>query len=176
MKNGSEFKAFVEQTIAQLKDIKVIEYYAQDIPTELDEKMTQMVRRFLGETAVHQTEFQAALPKSARSLFGIYGHRAATMAARNNDVEMVKIGLVAAAIANYEIPQKRRVEVGLAVFYHVARQLEQNPVDLFEEVAQLANEDMADILLKFGKTGPVNIRNYGWNELKTDDGVKYKWG
>lgn len=176
MKNGSEFSAFIDQTVAKLQDVKVIAYYPQPIPSALDEEMIEIMRRFLAETAVHQTQFQAALPNSIRSLFGIFGHRAATLAARNQDDDILKIGLVATAVANYEIPEKRRVEVGLAIFHHVARKLEQNPVDLFEEVAQFANNNMAEIMLKFGKTGPINIRNYGWNELKTDDGIKYKWG
>ena len=137
-KNGSEFAAFVEHTAVTYKAYKVLDYFSQDIPSELDNEIVETMRRFLSETPEHQQQFQEGMPKEARSLFGIFGHRAATIAARNEDLEMLKLGLVATAVSNYEIPEKRRVEVGLSIFYHVARKLEQNPIDLFEDVAQIA--------------------------------------
>lgn len=176
MKNGSAFTAYIEKCVADLDGVKVLDYYSQSLPSALDETIEAMMVRFVGETAVHQAQFQAALPKPVRSLLAIFGHRAATLAARNLDVDILKLGLMATAVSNYEIPESRSVSVGLAIFYHVARKLEQNPVDLFKDVAQVANDDMKEALLKFGRDGRISLANFGWKEIKTDEGVIYKWG
>lgn len=176
MENGSAFAAFLEETTDALNDITLVDYYGQPIPAPLDETFNATVRRFLGETAVHQTQFQAGLTHVQRTLFGAFGHRAATIAARTNDAEMLRLGLVGTAIANYEIPPSRRVAVGLSIFYHVARQLKLNPIDLFEDVAQLSSPAMQNELLRFGRNGQISLTQFGWRERKTEDGIRFERG
>jgi hypothetical protein len=176
MKNGTVFLAFVEQVIAELKDVVLLDYYGSPMPSALDERLTAVLQQLMRETAVHQREFQAAMPHHVRSLFGAYGHRAATVAARTNDGALLKLGLLGTAVANYEIPANRRVAASLVVFYHVARKLELHPIQLFKEIAEFASPEMAEALLTFGRDGHVMLQHYGWQELKTSEGVKYKWG
>ncbi len=178
MKNGDAFNAFLQETQQFLAGLQVISYYASELPSDIDDRFDAIIERFMGADAEKRSRFLATLNKSERALFGIYGHRAATLAARHESRPQLLQGLVGMTIANYTIPEKRRVEVALAVFYHVARKLNANPIELFEDAAVFAENDFAVRLLAFSRKPDVTLRGYGWRELKTPDGVKYKfeWG
>lgn len=175
MKNGNAIHTFIEDAIALLGQIEVVNYYAEPLPCPVDEQIRGVVSRFTAVTASERTQFQEALAPEHRSLFGIYGHRAATLAARQNDPNWLRSGLTGFAIANYTIPEKRKVEVGMAVYLHVAQKLGLKPVDLFEETAVYAAPAIATELLAFGRRSDVTLNKFGWQELKTPDGVKYKF-
>lgn len=178
MQNGSAFTAFINETINELSGMQVVAYYAEPLPAAPDGRFQQIITRFSAASPTEREQFQQALNERQRSLFGIFGHRAATLAARTEEIAWLKAGLIGAAISNYIIPEKRRVEMSLAVFHHVARKLNQPPVDLFEETAVYASDAFAPTLLAFGRKAAINLSSYGWRELKTDDGIKYKfeWG
>lgn len=175
MKNGDAFTAFLQETQQYLAGLQVVTYYAADLPSEPDERLAQIVDRFMESEAEKRERFLSGLNDTERSLFGIYGHRAATLAARCGSRAQLLSGLVGAVIANHVIPEKRRVDVALAVFYHVARKLELNPIELFEDTAVFAANDFAHHLLTFVRQPHITLGRYGWTELKTPDGVKYKF-
>ena len=176
MNNGNAFNAYIKEAQTQLAALKVADYYAQPIPSETDTQFTKIIAQFMRASTEERELFLTTLTPQQRSLFGIYGHRAATLAARNESREQLLTGLMATAVSNFIIPQRRRVEVGLAVFHHVARKLELNPIELFEETAVYATDEFAQILLSFSRRAGVTLKKFGWEELKTDDGVKYKFG
>lgn len=175
MKNGNAIHTFIDDTIALLGDIDVVAYFAEPLPYTVDEQIRGIVSRFTAVTPAERTQFQESLAPEHRSLFGIYGHRAATIAARREDLDWLRSGLTGFAIANYTIPEKRKVEVGMAVYLHVAQKLGLNPVDLFEETAVYAAPAIATEMLAFCRRPDVNLNKFGWQELKTRDGVKYKF-
>jgi hypothetical protein len=119
--------------------------------------------------------FQSSLTPAARALFGIYGHRAATRAVRDNQQVLLRLGLVANVIANYVMPDNRRVEIGLAIYHHTAAKLGISPPDLFSMAAEYAGVDLAAQLIAFGNRGDVTLKKYGWKEVQTADGVQYKF-
>jgi hypothetical protein len=87
-------------------------------------------------------------------------------------------GLIGAVISNYVVPEKRNVEVGMAIFHHCARKLNIPPAEIFAEAARFAAFDLATRLITFGNRSDVILSKFGWQELQTADGVKYKfnWG
>jgi hypothetical protein len=178
MKNGNAFSAFTERVIEFLSEKKVIDYYQEPLPSPTDETLSEFCQRFMAASDQERDQFQSALAAEHRSLFGIYGHRAATLSVRQEAPPQLLRGLVGAAIANYIIPDKRNVEVGLAIYHHCARKLGLNPVELFTDAAQYAGEEVARELLAFGRRTDVTLKKYGWRELKTPKGVRYKfeWG
>ncbi|HRQ37789.1 MAG TPA: hypothetical protein PLD25_07730 [Chloroflexota bacterium] len=175
MKNGNAIHTFIEDAIALLGQVEVVKYFAEPLPCVVDEQIRGIVSRFTAVTSPERTQFQESLAPEHRSLFGIYGHRAATIAARHNDADWLRSGLTGFAIVNYTIPEKRKVEVGMAVYWHVAQKLGVNPVDLFEETAVYAAPAIAAELLAFGRRPDVTLTKFGWQELKTAAGVKYKF-
>ncbi len=175
MQNGNDFYIFVQDTTQFLAELTVPTYYAMELPADVDERMQKIVARYMAAKEGQWAQFREALAQEKRSLLGIYGHRAATMAAREESREWLLNGLVGNAISNTVTPERRRVEVALAVFMHVARKLVVNPIDLFEEAAVYATPEYAQTLHKFGRRGNVTLRQFGWTELKTVDGLKYKF-
>ena len=175
MKNGTEIQAFIESTAQLLAGLRVTDYYAEPLPSPTDLRLANVVGRFMAITPSQRETFQAALTQSQRALFGIYGHRAATLGRREESRERLLSGLAAAAIANYEIPARRNVEVALSVYHHVARKLGLNTVDLFDEAAGYAVGETAVLLRQFGRRRDVTLHKFGWREIKTPDGVKYKF-
>ncbi len=181
MQNGNSFSAFQNEVKTFLSNKKVIEYFTEKLPSSADDYVFGYCQRFMALPAPEREQFQDRLEKSHRSLFGIFGHRAATIAARKSDEkdedseEWLLAGLIGAIISNYVIPERRNVEVGLAVYHHCARKLGISPPELFTDAARFANMDLAVRIIAFGKRADVRLDRFGWQELKTDDGVKYKF-
>ncbi len=175
MINGSAFRTFTDEVGQYLAGLNVVVYYAEPLPSAADERLRAIVARFMKGTAVEYDAFPQSLAPEQRSLFGIYGHRAATLAVRLNSHDWLLSGLVGAVIANYTIPQKRNVEVSLAVYHHCAQKISVSPQAVFAEAAQYAQPELAEKLAAFGQRTDVNLKQFGWQEQKTADGVRYKF-
>ena len=171
--NGEPFRAFTEAAIDFLNRKKVLAYYQEPLPSPTDDRVAGIVGRFMAATDQEREAFQLALSQENRSLFGIYGHRAATLSVRRQAPEQLLSGLVGDVIANHAIPDRRDVSLGLAVYHHCARKLGLNPIDVFDEAADFANRPLANLLMQFGRRTDVNLRNFGWRELMTAEGVRY---
>lgn len=175
MKNGNAFRTFLDETVHYLAGLKVVIYYAEPIPSTTDERLRLIVDKFSRGTAVEHAQFQSELAPEHRSLFGIYGHRAATLAVRQNDRTWLFSGLLGAVIANYIIPPKRNVDVSLAIYHHCAQKIDASPAELFAQAADYAQPDFADNLLQFGRRADVTLKKFGWKEQKTPEGIRYKF-
>lgn len=175
MKNGNAFRTFTDECRQYLSGLKVVVYYAEPLPSSTDERLHAIVTRFLRGTAVEQEAFQLALAQEHRSFFGIYGHRAATLAVRQNSEEWLFSGLVGAVIANHIIPPKRKVDVSLAIYHHCAQKIGVAPATLFARAAQYAQPKLAEKLITFGQRADINLKQFGWQEQKTSEGVRYKF-
>ena len=175
MQNGNDFHVFIQETSQFLSTLTVTSYYGTELPDAVDERMKGIVARYMAAKEAQWPQFRDGLAQEQRSLFGIYGHRAATMPVREADKDPLLSGLVGAAIANYTIPKGRSLDVSLAVYYHCAQKLDVNTVDLFDEAAQVASADAAPILAHYGRRSDVTLRKYGWREIKTPEGVAYRF-
>jgi hypothetical protein len=173
--NGRAFQAYLESARAVLDGVTAIDYHQSPLPAPLDERLAAIVGAFTALAAPERERFMAALSDGQRALFGLFGHRAATLAARRGDAEQLRLGLVGSVIANYVIPDKRNVDVALAVFHHCARKLELEPPAVFDEAARFATDDMAARLQAFGRRTDVTLRQFGWREIRGEEGVRYKF-
>jgi hypothetical protein len=173
MKNGTEFQAFVEKTAVLLQDTAVLDYFRQPLPGPLDERLGQIVDRFMAASPEQRQMLLAALEKPQRSLFGIFGHREATLGIRTGSRERLLRGLVGVAIAHQAL-DRGSLDAALAVPHHIARKMDVNPVDLFAEAAGYVGGEIADYLREYGRRSDIGLRQFGWREIKTPDGVKYK--
>ncbi len=173
--NGQAYQAYLTGALAILERLATDVYYSSPLPSAADEALIEIVSAFTAWPRDVRQRFIASLPAGKRGLFGIFGHRAATLAVRKADRELLRLGLVANLIANSPIPAKRNVEAALAVFYHCARKLEIEPRTLFEEVASFATDDMAERLIAFADRPDVTLKRFGWREIRSADGVSYKF-
>lgn len=173
--NGQAYQAYLASALAVLEQLAVDVYYTSSLPSPADEALTEIVSAFTAWPRDVRQRFTASLPAEKRGLFGIFGHRAATLAVRRADPELLRLGLIANLIANSPIPAKRNVETALAVFYHCARKLDLDPRALLEESAQFATDEMAERLLTFADRPNVTLKQFGWREIRSADGVRYKF-
>jgi len=173
--NGLAYRAYLERTLELLDGLTVNAYYSSTLPSAADDALAEIVSAFTAWPVPVREQFLAQLPSNKRSLFGIFGHRAATLAIHRQDRELLRLGLIGNLIANSPIPPNRNVEAALVVFYHCARKLEIEPSELFEESSQFADDGMALRMLAFGRKQGVTLKQYGWREIKTPDGVRYKF-
>lgn len=173
--NGTEFTAFLAQAKAYLAQLTVLDYYKRPLPHDADAQIAAMIDRLLTATPAQRQVFVQMLEPAQRSLFGIFAHRAATLAARQQDRQWLERGLIATAVANITIPPKRNVEASLILFHHVARKLGVNTVDLFDHAADLIGGEIAPRLRAFGRRSDVRLSSYGWRELRRPDGVQFKF-
>lgn len=175
MKNGTALQALCDELNQYSSDHNALDYYQQPIPSALDLRLDEVVSKFMTEDAADREKFQNSLTPASRSLFGIYGHRAATRAMRENSPDYVRLGLVAAVIANYVVPDNRRVEFSLAVYYHSAAKLGIDPPELFKEAAGYATGDLAEQLVTFGNRADISLKKYGWKEIDSPEGILFKF-
>lgn len=175
MQNGNAITALIAEVTAVTAATNITDYYAAPLPEKTDERLRPIVTQFSTLERHQADQFMAGLSPVQRSLFGIFGHRAATLAARQQSSSWLRAGLLGYVIANYIIPEGRQVNVGLAVYYHVARQLGLNPVALFRETAVYATPQMEQEMLGYGRDGKISLDQYGWRERKTPDGIRYKY-
>ncbi|MCL4803394.1 MAG: hypothetical protein KJ046_03785 [Anaerolineae bacterium] len=173
--NGQAYRAYLESALSVLDQLSIVDYIALPMPAPADELLAKVVSAFTGWPVVVRDQFLAGLPSDKLGLFGIFGHRAATLAVRNNDADLLRLGMIGNVIANTPIPANRNVDAALAVFHHCARKLETDPQTLFVDVAQFAAEDMAERLIAFGRRDDVSLKQFGWREIKTPEGVRYKF-
>ena len=173
--NGRAFQAYLEGARAVLDGVTAIDYHQSPLPALLDERMAAIAGAFTALAAPDRERFMAALSDGQRALFGLFGHRAATLAVRRGDAEQLRLGLVGSVIANYTIPDKRNVDVALAVYHHCARKLELNPPEVFDEAAHFATDEMAARLRAFGRRTDVTLRQFGWREIRGEEGLRYKF-
>lgn len=173
--NGRAFQAYLEGARAVLEGVTAIAYHQMALPASLDVQLAEIAGAFTALAAPERERFMSALSASERALFAVFGHRAATLAARSGDAEQLCLGLVGSVIANYDIPDKRNVDVALAIYHHCARKLELNPPEVFDEAAQYATEAMAERLRAFGRRTDVTLKLFGWREIRGEEGVRYKF-
>lgn len=169
-----------EQTAVSLQNITIIDYHRQPMPDPLDEELRGIVAAFQQLPADEREAFIGALPHQARKMFGIYGHRAATIAVRQEEPAWLRSGLIGTVIANDTIANdgmddERNIVTALAVPQHCAIKLKMNLAALFAETAVYAHPPLSDSIINASRT-PLSLRTFGWRELKTAAGVKYKFG
>lgn len=173
--NGQAYHAYLESAQTVLEQLTTADYYASPLPTPADEALVEIVGAFTAWPLPVRERFLANLPADKRGLFGIFGHRAATLAMRREDPDQLRLGLIGNVLANSPVPQNRNVDAALAVFYHCAQKLGLSPSDLFADAAQFATDDMAERLNEFGRRTDVSLKQFGWREIKTPEGVRYKF-
>lgn len=172
--NGQAYRVYLERTQVILSGLTVIDYYSAPLPSPVDEALADIVSAFTGWPENVGLQFIESLPQEESGLFAIFGHRAATWAIRESSPDWLRLGLIGNGIANYYFRDTRNVDASLAIFYHCARRLEMEPAGLFDDVAFYASEAMADHLRRFGHRPEVTLKQYGWREIRTAEGPRFK--
>lgn len=175
--NGNAFHAFIEHARATLAGQTALDYYRQPLPSDADTRLYDIIRTFREAAHPQRQAFIDSLTDAQRALFGLFAHRAATLAVRLESPDWLENAFLASVIANTPIPESRNVELQLAVLHHCARKLGRNPIELFDWAATYAADPLAAELEQFGRRDDIVLKKFGWVERRTPDGVTfaYQW-
>jgi hypothetical protein len=105
-----------------------------------------------------------------------YGARQATRALRTRSAALLHDALLAMAIAAIvRLGDERDVMVSMARHYYVARQLGQDPAEVFDAaVSGLPDGRVRDLFRVFGARKDVTLKAFGWQLVQTDDGPGFE--
>lgn len=173
--NGSSLLPKIAETHELLEGLDKVAYYGGPMPSEADEQLRRLVNWFRACGPDDRSGLMNNLTPAERAYFGLFGHRAATLSMRQENAGWLWAGLAGYAMANWTVPDSRRVEPALAVYYYCATKLGEDPQRLFEMTAELASDEMRPILVDFGNRKDVRLSSFGWREIRTTDGIKFKF-
>ena len=138
-----------------------------------DDQIARVCGMLAAATAEQRASFRASLTQHERTVLGRYGHRAATLAVREQSPDRLRSGLVATAIATPANEDERDLMVGLALHQHVARHLGVPPVALFDAAAPFAEPEVGGKFTRFARRQDVTLVAFGWQERPTPHGPSF---
>lgn len=171
--NGNAFHAFTLDATDFLTGLDALDYYREPMQSAADMRLFDIVAGFRAAGKPQQLELINSLGDPQRALLALYAHRAATSAVRLKSTAWLESAMLASVIANYDIPENRKIDTQLAILHHCARLLGMSSVDLFDWAATYAVDPLAAYLEAFGRRDDVVLRKFGWAERRTPDGITF---
>jgi hypothetical protein len=138
-----------------------------------DDQIARVCGMLAAATAEQRASFRGSLSDHERTVLGRYGHRAATLAAREHSPDRLRSGLVATAIAIPANEDERDLLVGLALHHHVARHLGVSVVAVFDAAAPFAEPEVGGKFTRFARRQDVTLTAFGWQERPTPHGPSF---
>jgi hypothetical protein len=108
--------------------------------------------------------FRARLISRQRVVLGQYGVESARRALRERSRARLRLGLIAIALAKNG-GDYRDLLCAVARHHLVASELGMAPAELFDEAADYANRDTAELLRRFGRRADVTPESFGIRSL-----------
>jgi hypothetical protein len=173
--NGNASHVFIEQARMTLDQLNALDYYRQVLPSNADTQLYDILTWYRAAPRPERDAFIAALSESQRALFGLFAHRAATLAVRLESAVWLEMAMLASVITNATIPESRNIDLQLAVLHHCAQKLGRSPVELFDWAATYAADPLASQLEQFGRRDDISLKRFGWVERRTPDGVTFSY-
>lgn len=120
--------------------------------------------------------FVSSLDPSASLALGRYGVRLATLALRQNSIELLRRSLLATGLAGcLEPDDDRDLMVGLALPWIVTQQLGASPATVFATVGDsLPDGPVAKLFKAFGARTDITLEAVGWGLVTTAGGPDFR--
>ncbi|NGM13320.1 hypothetical protein [Verrucosispora sioxanthis] len=145
------------------------------IPGQQDRLAEQILAR--APRRIEQNFVRSLEPTTALAL-GRYGARLATLALRQNSVDLLRRSVLATGLAGcLASDDDRDIMVALAVPWIVAQQLGASPAEVFATVsATLPEGPAARLVQAFGACTNITLEAFGWELVTTADGPDFRPG
>ncbi len=142
------------------------------IPAAGDSRAQEITRQVQATTIRSLVD---SLYESDATALGRYGARQPTIALRQNSAQRLRTALLATALSQllrYE--DTRDLMIGLAVHHFVAKQLGNDPSEIFESVAsRLPDGPIPELLREFGARQDITLKGFGWQLIQTAEGPDF---
>lgn len=144
----------------------------------LDLKLRDLCRNFAESDARRRAKIRASISMNEFYTLITFSKRAAVFARREQNVNHVIDGLTALAMIECERVDFRDILTSLALLFHSASKIDEEPETLFREAALLSEKEVAELMTGFLNRTPEeqDIRlSWGYEEVETEDGIGYRW-
>lgn len=146
-------------------------YLPRPIPQPLDEEIRGLLAPVLDGG---WSDLRARVAPEHHSVLRVFAERMASLAVRRRDPGLLKLGLVALALAGLDSGSREALAI-VPLVYRSAERLDVDPDGLFEEVARHVGDAAAAQLRAFPQRGPHarSIGAMGYEEARDEDGFRY---
>ncbi|MFY1576193.1 hypothetical protein ACN26Z_15030 [Verrucosispora sp. WMMD703] len=143
------------------------------IPGKQDRLAEEILAR--APRRIEQSFVRSLDPTNALAL-GHYGARLATLALRQNSVDLLRRSVLATGLARcLASDDDRDFMLALAVPWIVAQQLGEAPVEVFATVGDsLPDGPVARLVHTFGARTDITLEAFGWELVTTSDGPDFR--
>jgi hypothetical protein len=138
----------------------------------LDDKLTEICRRFAGSDAVTRATMRTSISMEDFYTLFEFAHRSAVFAMRDNQSSHIIDGLTAIAIIELKRVDFRDALVRLALLYNAAIKIGDNPNTLVRRAIALAEPDTCALMEGFINRSPndKDLSKWGYVVVETENG------
>ena len=149
------------------------EYFKQPIPSEIDDKINEILVMFCAYNQVQMKSIINGIVGDSARVLGLFAERMASLSVRENYILRVKQGLLGLIIYSSTV-DPRDVLTVLSLLHDAANKITGNPKDIFKEVTSIYID--ADFLIDFLNRSDEDksIDAMGYEESKCEEGFVYK--
>lgn len=150
--------------------------YGKQLPGEPDNKFIQLADLYLSAENEIRNAIRNELPDYCRMIVLGFGDRMVVLADRLSDRDYLLRALVAHAIEDFRYDERENI-IRLVVVNHVCEKLGEDPLKLFEEIANLCSDRGASAIRAFSNRSPAlkTLDAMEIVEKKTTEGVSYQF-
>ena len=162
-------------TLVQLEQSRVRDYYAMPMPSPLDEAVAALARRYSQAPAAERTAIDARISLEHSYGFLIFAERMAALAVRERSVERVRDGLLGLALEHFRLDLREDLMV-FSLLHHSARRIGADADALFRSLGPpTVAADVAQEFERFAQRPAElkQIRVFGYHEVSDDTGFRY---
>lgn len=154
-------------------------YFYEPIPVPLDEVLYDFIIAFAKADVRAQRRITERLTQRQRTRVTSLSVRLASMAVRNQDPELVVLGLIAQWLGWPGVRDSRERVMRLAPMYQAALKLDASPAELFDRAATIVHDEEFRELLRAFDSRPEDkksLKALGYREVMGPDGFRFEPG
>jgi hypothetical protein len=160
--------AYTPQELRDLVDVR---------PAAADSIVTCLCHEYRTRSPIARSFIRSGVDFERGWTLLTFSKRAAILAVRQGVADLIRDSLIAHAIEDLAAEDVRDNMVALGLVFHCARTVHPQPEGVFREVAQMAGPPIAQLLMDFVRRPDLEriLSAMGWLEVRTEQGVGYRW-
>jgi len=168
-----DIKGMVNNLLSLLKQALDSAYYKHPIPSEIDEKLNEIIAGFEKYESYQLDLIADEVTGDNARVLGLFAERMASLAVREKNIDRVKQGLLGLLIYSHTVDH-RDVLLVLSLLYDAIIKTGYNPKDIFEEMGSIIGR--SDILKDFLSRNEEDksIGAMGYEESNNEEGFLYR--
>jgi hypothetical protein len=163
------------EVLQALQHIVSVRRFEKTLPSGLDRDFLSVAEYFKGASPDDRRSIMLAISPESRTAILEFGTRMAILAERTANRQLVVASLMAHAIEGAQLDSRENL-LRLALVTHIVNKLKFDEHQIFEEVASIAEPEVASLLRGFASRSPdmKTLWYSGLEEVQTAEGICYR--